>query len=55
MGLESEAQSVRESVLRTEEEIRKEKKQCFSGRLTKLHVHDPVQTAKEKSILLLKG
>lgn len=56
MGLESEAQSVRESVLRTEEEMRKEKKkQCFSGRLTKLPVRDPVQTAKEKYILLLKG
>lgn len=52
--LESKAQSLRESVLRTQEEIRKGRKQCFPGRLTELHAHDPVQTAKEKYILLLK-
>lgn len=52
--LESKAQSLRESDLRTQEEIRKVRKQCFSGRLMKLHTHDPVQTAKEKYILLLK-
>lgn len=54
MELESEAQSLRESDFRTQEKIRKGRKQCFSGRLTELHARDPVQTAKEKYILLLK-